>query len=150
MLEERVHIFAESLISYWGKDSDSFDRSGSLWAFLKNACACLSSHKKCFNIQKYLTRSWRTSSYCRTENVGVWRTCTLSTRLIMIFMRSWGRIMRSLRKLLTLLEKTIPFWRMVLLLKKTNDFVKKRPKILMNFYAFLENTSTWWKIATDS
>ena len=97
MLEERVHIFAASLMSDWGKDSDSFDRSGSLWAFLKNACAFLSSHKKCINIQKYLTRSWRTSSYSRRKNVGVWRTCMLSTRLIMIFMRSWGRIMCSLR-----------------------------------------------------
>ena len=97
MLEERVDIFAASLISYWEKDSDSFDRSGSLWAFLKNACAFLSSHKKYINIQKYLTRSWRTSSYSRRENVGVWRTCMLSTRLIMIFMRSWGRIMCSLR-----------------------------------------------------
>ena len=97
MLEERVDIFAASLISYWEKDSDSFDRSGSLWAFLKNACACLSSHKKCFNIQKYLTRSWRTGSYSLRENVGVWRRCTFPTRLIMIFMPSWGRIMCSLR-----------------------------------------------------
>ena len=65
MLEERVDIFAASLMSDWGKDSESFDRSGSLWPFLKNACAFLSSHKKCFNIQKYLTRSWRTSSNSR-------------------------------------------------------------------------------------
>ena len=104
MLEERVDIFAASLISYWEKDSDSFDRSGSLWAFLKNAWAFLSSHKKFFNIQKYLTCSWRASSYSRIENVSVWRTCTLSTRLIMIFMRSWGRMMCSLIKLWTLLE----------------------------------------------
>ena len=97
MLEERVHIFAASLISYWGKDSDSFNRNRSLWAFLKNACAFLNFHKKCFNIQKYQTRSWRTSSYSLRENVGVWRRCTFPTRLIMIFMPSWGRIMCSLK-----------------------------------------------------
>ena len=126
MLEERVHIFAASLISYWRKDSDSFDRSGSLWAFLKNACAFLSSHKKCFNIQEYLTRSWSTSSYSRRENVGVWRTSTLSTRLITIFVRSWGRIMCSLRKLWTLLETDDTILKNGAIAKENEQFYKEK------------------------
>ena len=126
MVEERVHIFAASLISYWGKDSDSFDRSGSFWAFLKNACAFLSSHKKCFNIQKYLTRSWSTSSYSRRENVGVWRTCARSTRLIMIFVRSWGRIMCSLRKLWTLLETDDTILKNSVIAKENEQFCKEK------------------------
>ena len=126
MLEERVDIFAASLISYWEKDSDSFDRSGSLWAFLKNAWAFLSSHKKCFNIQKYLTCSWRASSYSRIENVSVWRTCTLSTRLIMIFMRSWERIMCSLRKVWTLLEIDDTILKNGVIAKENERFCKEK------------------------
>ena len=126
MLEQRIDIFAASLISYWEKDSDSFDRSGSVWAFLKNACAFLSSHKKCFNIQKYLTRSWSTSSYSRRENVGVWRTCARSTKLIMIFVRSWGRIMCSLRKLWTLLETDDTILKNGVIAKGNEQFCKEK------------------------
>ena len=49
-----------------------------------------------------------------------------------------------------LLEKYDTILRMMLLLKKSKDFVKNRLTILLNFYSFLGNACSSWKIGTDS